>query len=296
VKPAPFAYVRPGTLDEALSVMADYGSEAKPLAGGQSLVPAMNFRLAQPAMLVDLNRLTELARVETVEAGLRVGSMTRHRMLERSPLVQQSAPLVAEAMPWVAHPPIRSRGTLGGSLAHADPAAELPAVALALGATIGVRSRSGARAIAADEFFVGLFATRLVPEELVVDVTFPPAPPRSGWALEEVARRHGDYALAGVAALVTLDAALGTVAEARIGLIGVHERPVLAAAAARTLAGHAPTAEAIRAAAEQAARLDADPSSDIHASAAYRRHLTGVLVRRVLSRAIQRATLQANQS
>jgi carbon-monoxide dehydrogenase medium subunit len=296
VKPAPFAYVRPDTLDEALSVLAERGSEAKPLAGGQSLVPAMNFRLAQPAMLVDLNRVAELVGVESTGRGLRIGAMTRHRTLEQSALVRQSAPLVAEAMPLVAHPPIRTRGTLGGSLAHADPAAELPAVALAAGAAIGVRSRAGRRTIPADDFFVGLFTTTLVPDELVIDVTFPPMPPHSGWALDEVARRHGDYALAGVAAHVTLDASLETVAAARIALIGVHERPVLATAAARALTGHAPTDEAIRATADDAARVDADPSSDIHATAAYRRHLTGVLVRRVLARAIQRAKLRAIQA
>jgi carbon-monoxide dehydrogenase medium subunit len=289
VKPAPFAYVRPDTLDEALSVLAEAGSDAKALAGGQSLVPAMNFRLAQPAMLVDLNRVPDLTGVESADTGLRIGAMTRHRTLERSAIVRQSAPLIAEAMPFVGHPPIRTRGTLGGSLAHADPAAELPAVALALGATIGIRSRAARRTIPADEFFVGLFATALAPDELVTDIAWPHMPPHSGWALEEVARRHGDYALAGVAAVVAFDADRRTVVSARIGLIGVHERPVLAAAAARALAGSAPTVEAIRAAADLASRVDADPSSDIHASAAYRRHLTGVLVRRVLARAVQRA-------
>ena len=163
VKPAPFAYHRPDTLEEALDLLARYGGDAKPLAGGQSLVPAMNFRLAQPSVLVDLNRIGTLAGIEAIDGGLRIGGMTRHRALELSPLVARLAPLVAETMPFVAHPPIRTRGTLGGSLAHADPAAELPAVMLALDATIGVRSRDGARTIPASEFFVGLFTTSLAP-------------------------------------------------------------------------------------------------------------------------------------
>lgn len=288
MKPSAFDYVRPGTLDEALAVLAEHGGEAKPLAGGQSLVPMMNFRLAQPAVLVDLNHIPGLAGVDASGEGLRLGGMTRHRALERSTEVAGVAPLISEAMPFIAHPPIRTRGTLGGSLAHADPAAELPAVMLALDATIGVRSRAGARKVAASEFFVGLYATALEPGELVTEVFVSARPPRTGCAFDEVARRHGDYALAGAAAVVTLDDG-GLVREARIGLLSVHDRPVLAVEAAGVLRGEAPTPEAIRAAADAAARLDAEPSSDIHASSVYRRHLTGVLVRRVLTRAVARA-------
>jgi CO/xanthine dehydrogenase FAD-binding subunit len=289
VKPAPFDYVRPGTVDEALAVLADRAGDAKLLAGGQSLVPAMNFRIAQPAVLVDLNRISALAGIEaTPDGGLRIGSMTRHRALERSALVADRAPLVTETMPFVAHPPIRARGTIGGSLAHADPAAELPALMLALDATIGARSRTGARRVPATEFFVGLYATALAPDELLTEVMIPGLPAASGWAFDEVARRHGDYALAGAAAVVRLDAA-GRVSVARIALVSVHERPVLAHDAARVLAGQAPTADAIAAAADAAAVRDADPPSDVHASSAYRRHLTRVLVRRVLTRALERA-------
>jgi carbon-monoxide dehydrogenase medium subunit len=288
MKPAPFAYVRPDTLEEALSVLADHADDARPLAGGQSLVPAMNFRIAQPAMLVDLNRIAELAGIATIGDGLRIGGMTRHQALERNSLVAQLAPLVTETMPFVAHPPIRARGTLGGSLAHADPAAELPALMLALDATIVARSRARVRDVQAADFFTGLYATALEPGELVTEVTIPAAAPGSGWAFDEVARRHGDYALAGVAAVVAIDAR-GLVRSARVALLSVHDRSVLATSAARALVGEAPTAEVIRAAADAASAIDADPSSDIHASSAYRRHLTGVLVRRVVTRAVDRA-------
>lgn len=288
MKPAPFDYARPDTLDEALAILAAHGAEARPLAGGQSLVPAMNFRLAQPALLVDLNGVRELDGIEQAGEGLSIRGMTRHRAIEHSALVASLAPLVAESMPFVAHPPIRTRGTLGGSLAHADPAAELPAVMLALGATVGVRSRTSHRSIPAEEFFVGLYATALEAGELVVEVSVPRMPPGSGWAFEEVARRHGDFALAGAAAVVTLNTD-GVVSAARIALLGLHERPVLALESARALVGSAPTRAAIAAAAEAASRLDCDPSSDIHASRAYRRRLAGVMVRRALTTAIRRA-------
>ena len=289
MKPAPFAYARPDSLDDALAILAEH-DDAKALAGGQSLVPAMNFRLAQPAMLVDLNAIRELSGVMEAAQGLTIGAMTRHRELERSPLVARKSPLVSETMPFIAHPPIRTRGTIGGSLAHADPAAELPAVMLALDATIGVRSRTGARTISAAEFFVGLYATALAAGELVVNVSVPAMPPGAGWAFDEVARRHGDYALAGAAAVVVLDGT-GLVRTARIALLSVHDRPILAVEAARTLVGERPTPDAVAAASSVAAARDADPSSDIHASSDYRRHLAGVLVRRVLTRAITRAAV-----
>jgi aerobic carbon-monoxide dehydrogenase medium subunit len=289
VKPAPFAYFRPDTLDEALEILAAHGGDAKPLAGGQSLVPAMNFRLAQPAALVDLNRVAELFAVETDDrGGVRLGGMTRHRTLETHALVGTHAPLVRETMPWVAHPPIRTRGTIGGSLAHADPAAELPAVCLALDAQLVVRSRARARTVAVAEFFVGLYTTALEPDELLAEVALPPLLPRSGWAIDEVARRHGDYALAGTAAVVTLDEA-GQCAAVRVALLSVHDRPVLATHAMAVLSGQIPSPELVRAAADAAAEQDADPSSDIHASAAYRRRLVRVLVERVLRRAFARA-------
>jgi carbon-monoxide dehydrogenase medium subunit len=293
VKPAPFVYHRASSVDEALHLLAEHGGDAKVLAGGQSLVPAMNFRLAQPAVLVDLNPVTALAGVQPHDDGsLRIGAMTRHRAVERSTVVAGRAPILSATMPFVAHPPIRTRGTLGGSLAHADPAAELPAVMLALDAHIGVRSQAGARAIAAADFFLGLFTTALAPDEIVVDVTVPALPAHSGWAIDEVARRHGDFALAGAAAVVTLDAA-GHIDAVRLGLFSLHDRAVRASRAEQVLHGEAPTPAAIAAAAAAAAAHDIDPATDVHASRAYRRHLAAVMVRRVLTQAAARAAASA---
>ena len=288
MKPAPFAYHRPGSVDEALALLAQHGGDAKPLAGGQSLIPAMNFRLARPAVLVDLNRLTTLAGIRGGADSLRIGAMTRQRAVERDATVARDAPLLAEALPHIAHPQIRTRGTVGGSLAHADPAAELPAVMVALGATLELHSPRGKRSISADEFYTGLFTTVLAADELLVEIAIPPRTPRSGSAFMEVARRHGDYALAGVAAVLTLDDA-GRCREARIALLSVGDGPVLAIKAAKAITGEKPTADAIQEAADAAASKDVDPPGDIHASAAYRRQLVGVLVRRALQRACERA-------
>jgi CO/xanthine dehydrogenase FAD-binding subunit len=293
MKPAPFLYFRPASLEEALSLVAEHGGEAKPLAGGQSLIPAMNFRLARPAALVDLNGIAELGYIRSKPEALAIGAMTRQRTAERSEPVRRWAPLLSEALPFVAHPQIRNRGTVGGSVAHADPAAELPAVLLALEATFRVRSRARERTIPAAQFFKGALETALGPDELLVEITVPPpprpaAPARSGSAFVEVARRHGDYALVGVAVLVTLDAR-GRTTAARIALVSVGDGPVLAAQAAALLAGETPTPQTIEAAAQAAAQHDIDPPADIHASAAYRRQLTAVLTRRALTRAFQRA-------
>ncbi len=288
MKPPAFEYHRPRTVDEAISLLAQHGGEAKLLAGGQSLIPAMNFRLARPAILIDLNPVTELSYIHAANGdGLRLGAMTRQRAVERSPVVAKAAPLLHETMPFIAHPQIRNRGTVGGSIAHADPAAELPAVAVALDARCKVVSRRGSRTIAAGEFFTGLFSTALAPDELLVEIVLPAAGARSGWAFIEVARRHGDYALVGVAAAVSLDSQ-GRCRAARIGLLSVGDGPVLAAEAAKLLIGQQPSPDAIRAAADAAASRDVDPSGDIHASAAYRRHLVGVLTRRALWRAFER--------
>ena len=285
MKPPEFAYHRPASLPDALALLGAHAG-AKPLAGGQSLIPAMNFRLAAPAALVDLNQLTGLSGItESADGGLAIGAMTRHREVERSPLVRDRAPLLSLAMPFIAHSQIRSRGTLGGSLAHADPAAELPAVMVALEARLVVESTRGSRMIPAGEFFVGLFTTALEPGELITRIEIPPALPGSGAAFLERARRHGDYALVGVAVVVTRDA--GRVGEARIVLFSVGEGPVRAGAAERALAGGAGDAAAIRAAA-QAVQQDIDPPSDIHASAAYRRQLATVLTGRALTTAFER--------
>jgi carbon-monoxide dehydrogenase medium subunit len=296
MKPAPFEYHSPKTREEALELLAQHGDEAKVLAGGQSLVPSMNFRLAQPSILVDLNGIGDLFGIWPREHdGLGIGAMTRQRSLERSRLVAERAPLVAEAMPYIAHPQIRNRGTFGGSLAHADPAAELPAVAVALDATLIAQSKGGGDEvrIPASDFFLGVFTTALEPDQLLVEIDIPPLPPRTGTAFEEFARRHGDYALAGAAAVVTL-AKDGKVAESKLVFFSIGDGPVVALSASSVLNGAATDEETIRAAAE-AADADIDPQSDIHASAAYRRHLANVLARRTLARAAERARKVARQ-
>ncbi len=288
MKPAPFDWYRAGSADEALALLAEHGSDAKPLAGGQSLIPAMNFRLARPSVLVDLNHSDDLAGIETTATGdLRIGAMTRQQALERSAEVAAQAPLLAEALPWIAHAQIRTRGTVGGSVAHADPAAELPAVFAALGARYQIRSRAGERWVDATSFTTGLFATELQPGELLTTIEIPSTHPSTGSAFIEMARRHGDFALAGVACTITLDS-WGKCSEARVALFGVGDGPVLSAHASGLLVGAMPDAAAIRAAAA-AIEAEVDPPSDIHASSAYRKHLSGVLSRRALTVAIERA-------
>ena len=289
MKPAPFEYVLPDSLESALAIMAQHGADAKPLAGGQSLMPAMNFRVAQSSLLVDLNGLTDLDYVRQSDKGeLRIGAMTRQRRLERDPLVANWSPLLSEAMPHVAHPQIRNRGTLGGSLAHADPAAELPVVAIALGARLRAKSATGQRWIPAEEFFKGLFTTALTPEELLVEVALPALPPRTGWSFMEFARRHGDYALMGVAAWVSLDEN-GVCWQARLVYLNAGDGPVDARQAAQLLQGHMPSAEPVEAAADMASENEIVPTGNVHASAAYQRHLARVLTRRALKQAFERA-------
>ncbi len=289
MKPPPFEYRRPDTLEEALEVLAAEGPDAKVLAGGQSLVPAMNFRLAAPSVLVDLNGLADLAFVTDRDGAVAIGAMTRQRAVERSDPVARRAPLVVEALGHVAHPQIRNRGTFGGSLAHADPSAELPVVALVVGARMRARSAGDpdGRWIDADAFYPGMFSTALEPDEILVEVEIPDAPPRTGDAFEEFARRHGDYALVGAATRVTLDAD-DRVEAVRIGLLSVADGPVRVKEAEDALTGEAPDDAAIAAAAAEVSAT-IDPPSDIHASADYRRHLAGVLVRRALVRAVERA-------
>lgn len=289
MKPAPFQYAAPQSLREALTILAEHGYDAKPLAGGQSLIPTMNFRLAQPGMLVDLNNIADLSYIRSAPDGsLRIGAMTRHSTVERDPLVAQHAPLLHETMPHIAHRQIRNRGTIGGSLAHADPAAELPAIAVALDARLRLASQKGERWVAASDFFLSLFTTDLKLGELLIEVAFPPAPPRAGYAFDEVARRPGDYAMVGAAAVAVLDAA-GQCDRAQLVFLSVGECPTPARQAIALLAGRRPTAELIAQAAETAASLDIDPVADIHASAAYRRQLAKVLAQRTLTRAFERA-------
>ena len=289
MKPAPFAYAAPDSLDALLALAAEHGDEAKLLAGGQSLLPVLNFRLAQPAMLIDLNRLSDLDFVrETPQGGLRIGAMTRQGRLEREPAVARRSPLLAEALPLVAHPQIRNRGTLGGSLAHADPAAELPVAAVALDARLRLQRTGGERWLDAKEFFTGLLTTALEPGEVLVEVEIPPPPARTGWSFLEISRRHGDYAQAGVAARVSLDAN-GRCEVARLVYLSVGEVPLEARQAASLLESRGLSEESIAEAATLAAEQEIEPSGDIHASAAYKRHLVRVLTRRAVSAAAQRA-------
>lgn len=287
MKPPPFIYHAPNTLQEALTLLAEHGDDAKPLAGGQSLVPAMNFRLAQPTILIDLNRINSLFGIrEENNHTLHIGAMTRQKTVEQSALVATHAPLLAETMPHIAHPQIRNRGTFGGSLAHADPAAELPAIALALNMQMRAQSVHGERWIAADDFFLGLFETSLETDELLTEICIPPLPPRTGTAFDEIARRHGDYAMAGVATVVTL-AEDGTIADSKLVFFSIDDAPIETPSATALLQGEHPTPELFRAAAE-AVGDDIDPISDIHATSEYRCHLAKVLTRRTLARAVAR--------
>ncbi len=292
MKPSSFKYLAPGTIEEALAIMAAHGYEAKALAGGQSLIPMMNFRLAQPAVMVDLNNLPELAYIRPEQGGgLRMGAMTRQSAIEHSAIILERAPMLHATMPNIAYSQIRNRGTLGGSIAHADPSAELPAVSVALDGRFRIRSHRKERWVPANAFFVGLFTTVLEPDELLVEVELPPMPRRCGWAFTEVARRHHDFALVGAAAAVTVDAR-GACEQTRLVLFSVGDGPVEAHQAAKMLAGQPPTLEAIRAAAETAARDDVDPGTDINATAEFRRHLVRVLSGRVLTQAFGRAHAQ----
>jgi aerobic carbon-monoxide dehydrogenase medium subunit len=287
VKPAPFDYVAPASLDEALGVLAQRADEAKVLAGGQSLVPLLNMRLARPALLVDLNRLSDLAYLRANDGGVAVGALTRQRALERASLVAERVPIVAGAAAYIGHPAIRNRGTVGGSLAHADPVSELPCVALALDAQIVARSQKGERAIPAEAFFQSVFTTALDPSEILTEVRIPALPARTGWGFEELARRHGDFAIIGVAALLSLRPD-GTIDRARLSYAGAADRPLRARKAEAALAGQRPSADNF----EEAARVAAgelDPPSDLHATAAYRRTVAVALAKRALAAAQQRA-------
>jgi carbon-monoxide dehydrogenase medium subunit len=283
VKPPPFEYHAPGSLDESLALLAEHGDDAKVLAGGQSLVPLMSLRLAHPAVIIDLNGVSELTPLREADGGVSVGAMVRERGAERSELVASRIPLLAAALPHIGHAAIRSRGTVGGSLAHADPAAELPAVAAALDATLVARSQArGERTIPASEFFLGYFTSALEPDEILTEVRWPSALAGTGATVEEACRRHGDFAMIGVAVSLRVDS--GSVAEARIALLGAADTPVRATAAEAAITGAKAGDEAWRAAADEALR-GLQPPSDLHASSAYRKHVGAVLVRRALEKA-----------
>ena len=290
MKPAPFNYVRATGIDDATSALASAGGRAKVLAGGQSLIPMLNFRLVDADLFVDINHIGGLDGIEDSGDGLRIGAITRHHQIETSDAVRRRFPVLAAAMQHVAHLAIRNRGTIGGSLSHADPAAELPAMSLLLDATIETASRSGGRSLAARDFFAGPLANALEDSEIVTSVVLPVLPPGAGWGFDEVARRRGDFAIAGAGCVIALEN--GAVSEARIALMGVHDTPLRATAAEALLAGNSPDTDAVNAAAA-AARDAVEPMNDLHGSADYRRHLAGVVVRRTLDAAVARAREEA---
>lgn len=288
MKPPPFDYLAPRSLDEALSLARDSGPEAKFLAGGQSLIPAMNFRIAQPAILIDLNPVQELDFLRLEEDGLHIGAMTRQRTLEHDRRVAEAAPLLAEAVPLIAHPQIRNRGTVGGSLSHADPASELPVVARALGARLRLASTAGERWVSAADFFQGMFTTALQPEELLVEIVLPPTEERSGSAFVEFSRRPGDYALMGLAAVVALDPS-GACRSATLVFLNAGEGPAVAGQAAEMLVGERIDPAVARRAAEHASQNEIEPFGNLHATPEFQRHLARVLAARAILRAAERA-------
>jgi carbon-monoxide dehydrogenase medium subunit len=291
MKPAPFDYTAPGSLDEALEILDQRADEAKLLAGGQSLVPLLNMRLARPALLVDLNRLSDLAYVRSDDGVVRIGALTRQREVERSAAVRERVPLLGAATEYIGHPAIRNRGTVGGSLAHGDPVSELPCVAVALDAALVAHGPKGERRIPADAFFQSVFTTSLEPNEILTEVVIPAPPSGTGWGFEELARRHGDFGILGVAALLTLKRD-GTIERARLGYAGAADRPLRAGRAEKALIGQRPSAATF----EEAARLassELDPPDDMHATAAYRRTVAIALTKRALAAAERRATESA---
>jgi CO/xanthine dehydrogenase FAD-binding subunit len=288
VKAPPFGYLRPDTLDEALKMMADFGPDAKPLAGGQSLGPLLNLRLTRPSVVIDLNGLAELSYINDEHDAVVIGALTRHCSLEHSPLLLASNPLINEAMPHVGHRAIRNRGTLGGSLAHADPAAELPSLATIYGAEILVAAHAGSRTIPASDFFVSYLTTALAPDELIVGVRFPRLTSTPGYSWHEFARRQGDFAIVGVGVLLAIDAA-GKCDRLDLVLAGVANAPYYPQQIAAFCIGKSPTLALF----QEIATLAADavhPIADLHGSVEYRRHLVRTLTLRALNTALSRVT------
>ena len=286
MKPPAFDYIAADSIAMAVAALAQAGDDAKIIAGGQSLVPMLNFRMLRPSVLVDINRIVGLNVIAETSEAIHVGALTRHYQLETSPLITRHLPVLSCAMTHVAHLAIRNRGTVGGSLAHADPAAELPMMALLLDAELRIASAAGERTIAARDFFLGALTIDLAASEIVTEVVLPKLPPRTGWGFEEVARRHGDFALAAVAATLTVSD--GAIKQARIALTGVGSTALSAHEAEGLLTGHALDPELTHRVID-AVRAAIEPETDLHASSDYRRHLAGVLTGRALAAAWRRA-------
>jgi aerobic carbon-monoxide dehydrogenase medium subunit len=280
-----FDYACPATIAEAVALLATHGGEAKPIAGGQSLVPMLAFRLAAPTLLVDLRKLSELRQIKITDAGVTLGAMVRWRDILQDPRLGQAHPLLVAAVEHIAHYQIRNRGAVGGSLAHADPAAELPGIAVTCEADIVALSREGPRVIAAGDFFRGALMTALRPEEIITEIRFPAWPKQRRFGFREFARRRGDFAVA--AAAITFDPVTQKFQNVRIGAIGVSDAPIRIVVAERALEGRDMTAAAIAGCAAAASAAVA-PADDIHASGAYRKTLIGVMVERALRDAMNR--------
>lgn len=288
MKPAPFEYYAPDSIEQVVELYSQYGGEAKILAGGQSLVPALNFRVVQPSALIDLNRVAELSYIREDKDVIRLGAMARERHLEFDASIERYAPLLHEAVPFIAHPQIRNRGTIGGSIVHSDPAAELPVLMTALNARLKAKNAAGERWVDAKDFFVGMFTTALEPDEILVEIELPFSPPRTGWSFMEVAPRAGDYAMMGVAVLVTLDEN-GNCQKAKLVYLNAGEGPVEATEAAGSLEGQSIDDKLIKSAAEHASQQEMSPFGNMHASADFQRHLAKVLTQKALQQATQRA-------
>ncbi len=289
MKPAPFEYAAPSSLDEAISLLQQHGDEdVKLLAGGQSLVPLLSMRMARPELLIDLNPIDELQYIREENGGLAIGAMTRKRAVEESELVRRLQPVLLAATQLVAHPQIRNRGTVGGSMAHADPAAEYPALAIVLGVELRTAGPDGERRIAAEDFFQSYLTTALEPVEVLTEVRVPILAPGTGWSFLEVARRHGDFAMTGAAVTLRLDGR-GSISEARIVLFGVGPTAVRVREVEQLVMGEQPSDRLFQEAGRAAGEGLEDPLSDVHASAEFRRHLAQVLTARALGEAVERA-------
>ncbi|MEH7111717.1 xanthine dehydrogenase family protein subunit M [Neobacillus niacini] len=287
MKPPKFSYLRPNNLLEALEMLAEYGDEAKIMSGGQSLIPLLNMRLSTPAYIIDIGRVEELKGIRDEEDTIVIGGMTRHADVEKSPLIREKCPLLSEGIRWVGHNQIRTRGTIGGSIAHADPSAELPCMLTALRGEIVIVSNEEEMIFSPQEFFLSYLLTSLEPNQLVKEIRFPKIKKGSGYAFEEVARRHGDFALVEVAAVIELNTD-GTIADAKIALGGANSVPFIPEETEGFLIGKLPDDSILKEAA--VLQLDElDPEGDIHGSKEYRRYLSGVLLERALYKAVERA-------
>ena len=287
MKPPKFDYFVPTDIDDALALIAEHGEDARFLAGGQSLVPMLNFRVAAPSALIDLNRIADLRGVRLDDEGrLRLGAMTTTRRIETDPVIAAANPMLRAAAPHIAHVQIRNRGTIGGSLAHADPAAELPGIVVACDAEIHLRGAGGARIVAADKFFEGIFSTVIAEGEMIAEIVFPPWPDDRRWGFREISRREGDFAMVGIAAWFDIDAD-GLISTAQLAAIGAGDTPLRLKSAETALVGNSPN-ESLFADAAQAAIADLQPGTDIHASAEYRREVGAVLVGHTLTDAWER--------